>query len=53
MDAPVLAVQQGLTYISLDDPPRVMDDRDGWRENQGNLRCQRDLMMIMMMIVAC
>ena len=40
MDTPVLVDQQGLTSIkicvdtgcSLEDPPGVMDDRDGWGE---------------------
>ena len=42
------------TGCSLEDLPRVMDDRDRWkererereRERQGNACCQRDLMMM-------
>ena len=34
MDVPVLANQQRFIYISLEDLPRTMDDRDGWRESK-------------------
>ena len=36
------------TGCSLEDLPEVMDDRDKWQENQGNLCQQCDMMMMVM-----
>ena len=38
------------TRCSLEDLSEAVDDRDEWRENQGNLRLQRDLMMMFLYI---
>ena len=55
MDVPVLADQRtyfhqvcadtGCSWGSLS---RAMNHRDGWIENQGNMCCQQDLMMMIL-----
>ena len=42
MNVPVLADQQRLTNISLEDLSEVMDDRDGWRETEGDRERERE-----------
>ena len=39
------------TGCNLEDLPEAMDNRDRWRDIQGNPCCQRDLMMMMMMMM--
>ena len=58
MDMPVLVDQQELIYFNslwtfgcnLEDLPRAINDKDGWRErkreSQGNPCCQRDSMIM-------